>query len=166
MDQPSSFPAYIPVWRTKTRAARELQISRKTIQRKVRMGLLAEDRDRRVCVERLTALLSAEAKCVRRGPKLRLPKQQRPIYEFNPETGFKRTSEHDDPADRAAGAVDDTLVEELRDRLVRLNLATVRKVSEVALTVAGYQARLARLGLPASPEDLLEALRLGRSVAG
>lgn len=165
MDQKPSPSPYIPVWRQKSRAARQLKISRKTIQRKVRLGLLAEDSSGRVCVARLAALLTAEAKCGRRGPKLRLPKKLRPIYEFRSPAGFHRVSEHDDPADRLAGAVDDNAVDEICERIVGLNLATLREISEVALTVAGYQARYARLEMRATPDELREALRRARTTA-
>jgi len=151
------------MWRKKSHAARDLQISRKTIQRKVRLGLLAEDPDGRVCVGKLAALLTAEAKSGRRGPKLRLPKKPRPVYEFNSDRGFTKVSEHDDPADRLAGAVDENAVNEINERIVKFDLATVRQIAEAALTVAGYQARYARLGLQATPDELREALRLART---
>jgi len=163
MSQNLCFSAYIPEWRNKSHAARVLQISRKTIQRKVRQGLLAEAPDGRVCIARLTALLTAEAKCGKRGPKLRLPQKQRPVYEFDSDKGFIRISEHDDPADQLAGSVDENAVDEINERIVRFDLATVRQIAEAALTVAGYQARYARLGLQATPDELREALRLART---
>ena len=165
MDPKSCPSPYIPVWRQKSHAARHLKISRKTIQRKVRQGLLVEDSSGRVCVERLAALLTAEAKCGRRGPKLRLPKRLRPVYAFHSPTGFKRVSEHDDPADRLAGVVDDNAVDEICERIVGLNLATLREISEVALAAAGYQARYARLEMRATPDELREALRRARTTA-
>ena len=156
---------YAPAWRSKSSAARMLGINRKTIQRKVRSAQLQEDGAGRVCVDALSALLTADAMRGRRGPKLR-PEKPRPRYEWRHGSGFIKTADHDDPADRVAGSVDTDLVAKWSKRMVRLNQSTLREIASAAMTVAKYQARLARLGLRASPDDLLEALRLGRLSAG
>lgn len=152
---------YLPAWRSKCEAARLLGINRKTIQRKVRLAQLPEDEAGRVCLDRLAALLTADALRGRRGPKLQLRTDKpRPRYEWNG-SAFIKTADHDDPADKLAGAVDSALVAKWSKRMVRCNAATLREVGKVAMTITRHQSRMARLGLKVSPDQMLAALARG-----
>ena len=149
---------YLPAWRSKCEAARLLGINRKTIQRKVREAQLPEDEAGRVCLDRLAALLTADALRGRRGPKLQLRTDKpRPRYEWSG-TEFVKTADNDDPADKLAGAVDSALVAKWSKRMAKLNTATLREVGKVAMTIARHKSRMARLGLKVSPDQILAAL--------
>jgi hypothetical protein len=152
-----------PAWRSKSSAARLLGINRKTIQRKVRTGQLPEDEAGRVCADRLAALLTADALRGRRGPKLQLRNDgPRPRYEWQG-SGFVKTAEHDDPADKLEGEADNALVSKWQGRMVKLNTATLRAIAGQAMTIARHRGRLARLGLKATPDEMLVALRRGQA---
>lgn len=112
-------------------------------------------------MDRLAALLTADALCGRRGPKLQLRTDKpRPRFEWSGK-GFIKTADHDDPADKLAGAVDAALVAKWSKRMAKLNTATLREVGKVAMTIARHQSRMARLGLKVSPDQILAALAKG-----
>jgi hypothetical protein len=152
-----------PAWRSKSSAARLLGINRKTIQRKVRAGQLPEDGAGRVCADRLAALLTADALRGRRGPKLRT-ERPRPVYEWQG-AGFVKTADHEDPADKLEGEADSALVSKWERRMVKLNTATLRAIAGQAMTIAKHRARLARLGLKVTPDEMIDALRRGQAAA-
>lgn len=158
-------PSYAPAWRSKCAAARLLGINRKTIQRKVRAGLLPEDAAGRVCVDRLAALLTADALRGRRGPRLQLRADKpRPRYEWTG-AGFVKTADNDDPVGKMGVVVNRQVVAQWKKRMVLLNAATLREVASIAMTISRHRGRMARLGLKLSPDEMLEALARGQATA-
>lgn len=148
---------YVPKWRAKSEAAKRLKISRKTIQRKVKQGLLAEDGNGRVCFDRLVALLEMEQRVGRRGPKIKVS-----AANLGTDAGVGNQNGRGAFEANISNAATDLPDERLRKELVRLDTTSLRRLVHDALTTLAYRERLARLTFEASADQMLAALSESR----
>jgi len=154
MLEPLPHLCYVPKWRAKSCAAKRLKISRKTIQRKVRQGLLAEDGAGRVCFDRLVALLEMEQRVGRRGPKITVS-----AAGLGPDTGQNDQKECQALEANIRNAAEEVPDEMLLKELVRLDTISLRRIAHDAMTILAYRERLAKLSFVANAEQMSEALR-------
>ena len=158
MLEPLPHLCYVPKWRTKSCAAKRLRISRKTIQRKVRQGLLAEDGAGRVCFDRLMALLEMEQRVGRRGPKIAVS-----AAGLGTDTGENDQKERQAIEANIRNAAEDLPDERFRKELVRLDAISLRKIADDAITILAYRERLAKLAFVANADQMSAALSESQS---
>ena len=149
----------ITIFHSKSVLAKKFQISRKTIQRKVRSGELSQDSKGRVRDDELFAILKVDAMRGRRGPKIRFKPEEisKTISNFK---GERLGSEFIEPDEisKANATLDQGAVEEIKSQLVGLNSATLNKIAILAVTYSEHKRRLANVGLSLEPSLILEAL--------
>lgn len=154
----------LPAWRSKSQAARLLGINRRTIQRKVTQGQLTQDSSGRVCMDLVAAIIKRDNLRGRRGPKIKLQTDQpRSRYDWDTASGGLVAVPIDEQ--RKAGAVDVVRLLKIERRLLKMNAATLNAVAKSAMTIAHHRARLTKLGLTMTVDEMLSALRATRTIS-
>ena len=150
----------ITVFHNKSAAARKLGISRKTIQRKVSKGELAENSYGGVCIDELKALLEVDAMSGRRGPKI-IIKEPEPSNKQVEYVGrkFVKAVLDVDEVTRLNETIDMESVEEMSRSFESMKSATLETLAKYAMCICNHKRRLARLGSVKDASEIREALR-------
>jgi len=151
----------ITLYRSKSRLAEALGISRKTIQRKVSRGELSQDSKGRVRIDELIALLKVDSMRVKRGPKIQLEisNYNNITYKYNGKCLEKVILELDEIT-----ILNETVIQgivgNITNQLCNLGSATLEEIANNAMRICNHKRRLAKLGLSRDASKIPEILDL------
>ena len=148
---------------SKSHAARKLNISRKTIQRKVKEGKLSQNDKGHVCWDELVALLEADVIQGRRGPKWSKPtvetaKNGPPHYDRI--GGFLKVARGPNPSTIWNQKVNKQAVDEIKRLMLDLSSASLDVIAKEALILSTHKSRLARVDLIKPGAEILATLQI------
>jgi hypothetical protein len=148
---------------SKSIVAMKLNISRKTIQRKVKEGKLSQNEKGHVCWDELVALLEGEQMQGRRGPKWTKPKKKPAASApppYDPIRGFLKATSGPNESTIWNQKVDHQAVEEIKRLMADLSSASLDVIAKEALILSSHKARLARVDLTKAGTEIFAALKI------
>ena len=136
----------ITLYRSKSRLAEALGISRKTIQRKVSKGELSQDSKGRVRIDELIALLKVDSMRVKRGPKIQLEisNYNNITYKYNGKC-LERVILELDEITILNETVNQAIVGNITNQLCNLGSATLEEIANNAMRICNHKRRLAKI---------------------
>ena len=153
----------VTIYISKSSAARRFHIDRKTIQRKVKAGKLSQNGQGRIRRDELEALLKAEEKRGRRGPRWKPPKEdweKNGPPDYDPQRGFSKVPRKPNEAIVWNEKSDQDAVEKIKRQLADLSSASLDEIAEFACMLSAHKKRLANLGHIKSGSEILAALEM------
>jgi hypothetical protein len=156
-------PSSITIYFSKSQLERKLNISRKTIQRKVTEGKLSQNEKGHVRWDELVALLETEQMRGRRGPKWSKPKKEPAASApppYDPIRGFGKASSSPNESTIWNQKVDHQAVAEIKRLMANLGSASLDVIAKEALILSSHKSRLARVDLVKPGAEILAALQI------
>ena len=153
----------ITTYFSKSQLAIKLNISRKTIQRKVKEGKLSQNEKGHVCWDELVALLETEQMHGRRGPKWCKPKRKPAASApppYDPIRGFLKATSGPNASTIWNQRVDHQAVEEIKRLMADLSSASLDVIAKEAFILSSHKSRLARVDLVKPGAEILAALQI------
>jgi len=156
-------PSSITIYFSKSQLERKLNISRKTIQRKVTEGKLSQNEKGHVRWDELVALLETEQVRGRRGPKWSTPKKEPAAIApppYDPIRGFGKASSSPNESTAWNQRVDHQAVAVIERLMADLGSASLDVIAKEALILSSHKSRLARVDLIKPGAEILAALQI------
>jgi hypothetical protein len=156
-------PSSITIYFSKSQLEKKLNISRKTIQRKVTEGKLSQNEKGHVRWDELVALLETEQVRGRRGPKWSKPKKEPAASApppYDPIRGFGKASSSPNESTAWNQRVDHQAVAVIKRLMADLGSASLDVIAKEALILSSHKSRLARVDLIKPGAEILAALQI------